>query len=80
MLILTRKLGEVIAVGDDVKIVILDIKGRQVRVGVEAPRQTKVYREEIYQAITEQNKESTKSHSISLDDILANLKTKIEKT
>lgn len=80
MLILTRKLGEVIAVGDDIKIVILDIKGRQVRLGVEAPRHTKVYREEIYQVITEQNKESTKSHSIQIDDILANFKAKIEKT
>ncbi|MFA6411425.1 MAG: carbon storage regulator CsrA [Syntrophales bacterium] len=80
MLILTRKLGEVIAVGDDIKIVILDIKGKHVRVGVKAPRQTKVYREELYQIIIEQNQESTQGHSIQIDDILSIFKNKIEKT
>jgi len=80
MLILTRKLGEVIAVGDDIKIVILDIKGRQVRIGVEAPKQTKVYREEIYQIIAEQNQESAQSQSVRIDDILSKFKSKIEKT
>lgn len=80
MLILTRRLGEVLAVGDDIKIVILDVKGRQVRLGVEAPRQTKVYREEIYQTITQQNKESTQSNFNQINDIFADFKTKIEKT
>ncbi len=80
MLILTRKLGEVIAVGDDIKIVILDIKGRHVRIGVEAPRQTKVYREELYQIIKEQNRESTRYHSLQIDDILSEYKDNIEKT
>jgi carbon storage regulator len=80
MLILTRKLGEEIAVGDDIKIVILDIRGRQVRIGVKAPRQTKVYREELYQLIKEQNLESTQVHSIQIDDVLSKFKNKIEKT
>jgi carbon storage regulator len=80
MLILTRKLGEVIAVGDEIKIVILDIKGRQVRVGVQAPKKTKVYREELYQLITEQNKESSQSDSDRIGDILSILKGKIDKT
>ncbi|HAJ27389.1 MAG TPA: carbon storage regulator [Syntrophus sp. (in: bacteria)] len=80
MLILTRKLGEVVAVGDDIKIVIVDIKGKHVRIGVEAPRQTKIYREELYQIIREQNQESTQSHSIQIDDILSKYKNKIEKT
>jgi carbon storage regulator len=80
MLILTRKLGEVIAVGDDIKIVILDIKGKHVRIGVKAPNQTKVYREELYQIITEQNQEATQDHSIQIDDILSIFKNKIEKT
>jgi len=78
MLILTRKLGEVIAVGDDIKIVILDIKGRQVSIGVEAPRQIKVYREELFRIIAEQNKESTQIHSVQIDTILAKFKDKIE--
>jgi carbon storage regulator len=69
MLILTRKLGEVIAVGDDIKIVILDIKGRQVSIGVEAPRQTKIYREELYQTILEQNRKSAHSNSVEIEDL-----------
>ena len=80
MLILTRKLGEVIAVGDDIKIVILDIKGKHVRLGVEAPRKTKVYREELYEIIAEQNQESTKGHSNQIDGILSKFKNKIDKT
>jgi carbon storage regulator len=80
MLILTRKLGEVIVIGDDIKIVILDIKGKHVRIGVEAPRKTKVYREELYQMIAEQNQESIQSHPIQIDDILSKFKNKIDKT
>jgi len=80
MLILTRKSGEVIAIGDDVKIIILDIKGRQVSIGVEAPSHTKIYREELYQIITQQNKESTQIHSDQIDDVLSKLKNIIEKT
>ncbi len=78
MLILTRKLGEVIAVGDDIKIVILDIKGKHVRIGVEAPSQTKIYREELYQIIKEQNQKSIQIHSVQIDDILTKFKNKIE--
>jgi carbon storage regulator len=55
MLILTRKLGETIAIGDDIKITFLDIKGKQIRIGVEAPKNVSVHRGEIYQMIQEQN-------------------------
>lgn len=55
MLILTRKVGETIMVGDDIRVVVVDIKGRQVRVGVEAPAETKVYRGEIFDKIQEEN-------------------------
>ena len=53
MLVLTRKLGESIAIGDDIKVSIIEIKGKQVRLGIEAPQQTAVHREEIYQKIQE---------------------------
>ena len=56
MLVLTRKLGESIAIGDDIKITIIEIKGKQVRIGIEAPQQTVVHREEIYQRIQEENR------------------------
>lgn len=61
MLVLTRKLGESISIDDDVKIVVLQIKGRQVRLGIEAPRDTKIHREEVYLAIQEQNKAAAQS-------------------
>ncbi|MEA3486361.1 MAG: carbon storage regulator CsrA [Thermodesulfobacteriota bacterium] len=55
MLILTRKLGESIRIGNEIKLTILDIKGRQIRVGVDAPSNVAVHREEVYQMIREQN-------------------------
>lgn len=61
MLVLTRKLGETIAIDDDIKIVVVQIKGRQVRLGIEAPRDTKIHREEIYLSIQEQNKAAADS-------------------
>ena len=51
MLILTRRAGETIMVGDEVKITIIGIKANQVRIGVDAPRQIAVHREEIYHRI-----------------------------
>ena len=53
MLVLTRKLGEGIAIGDDIKIIVMQIKGKQVRLGIKASPSTVVQREEIYQKIHE---------------------------
>lgn len=58
MLVLTRKLGESIAIDDHIRIRVVQIKGKQVRLGIEAPRDTKIHREEVYQAIQDQNKVS----------------------
>ncbi len=55
MLILTRKLGESITIGDDIKITFLDIRGKQIRVGIEAPKTVSVHRQEVYQLIRDQN-------------------------
>ena len=51
MLVLTRRLGESIAIDDDIKITVVQIKGKQVRLGIEAPRDTTIHREEIYRSI-----------------------------
>jgi carbon storage regulator len=55
MLILTRKQGESITIGDDIKVTILDVKGKYIRVGVEAPRALAVHRQEIYPVEKENN-------------------------
>jgi carbon storage regulator len=55
MLILTRKLGEQIAIGDDICITLLEIKGSQVKLGIEAPRSMGIYRNEIYEKIVTEN-------------------------
>ena len=51
MLILTRRVGETVMIGDDVTITVLGVKGNQVRVGINAPKHVAVHREEIYQRI-----------------------------
>jgi carbon storage regulator len=61
MLILTRKLGESLRIGDDVRITVVEIKGNQVRIGIAAPRSCPIYREEIYLQIQSANKEAVAS-------------------
>jgi carbon storage regulator len=62
MLVLTRKLGESITIDDNIKIRVEKIRGKQVRLGIEAPKETRIYREEVYNAIKEQNEESSQTN------------------
>ena len=67
MLILTRKAGQKIRVGDDIEISILDIKGRQVRIGINAPEGLPVHREEIFQRILQENIKAAESSAEDID-------------
>ena len=67
MLILTRRIGEVLRVGDEVSITVLGIKGNQVRIGIDAPKDVAVHREEIYQRIKNET-HPQESHADSHDD------------
>jgi carbon storage regulator len=67
MLILTRKVGESIAIGDEITIKVLGIQGRQVRLGVVAPTYIPVHREEIYKKIQEENKKGSFGKEIDFE-------------
>ena len=55
MLVLTRKVGESIAIGDQIKIRVVEVKGNSIRIGIDAPADFRIYREEIYLKVQEQN-------------------------
>lgn len=59
MLILTRKVGESVLIGDDISITVLSVRGNQVKLGVQAPKEVSVHREEIYQQIKKKQDESS---------------------
>jgi len=63
MLVLTRKLGENIRIGDSVKITVLEVRSGQVKLGIEAPPEVKVHREEIYARIQEENRRARLAES-----------------
>lgn len=64
MLILSRKINEKIRIGDDIVLTIIDIKGDQAKIGVEAPGHIKVYRQEVWSSIQRENKAASQGISI----------------
>ena len=66
MLVLTRKLGESITIDDRITITVIVLKGNQVKLGIDAPAETKIYRQEIYARIMEANKQAATSRQQNL--------------
>ena len=62
MLILTRRVGESLRIGDDVSVTVLGIKGSQVRIGVNAPKSVSVHREEVYDRIDDENSKNSEDN------------------
>ena len=69
MLILTRRVGETVMIGDDIAITVLGVKGNQVRVGVNAPKEVSVHREEIYERIKREEQTGISSRRVSSSEI-----------
>ncbi len=69
MLVLTRKLGEVITIGEEVRITVVNIEGNQVKIGIDAPKHVKVHRAEIFERIRQENIEAARPASIRVADL-----------
>ena len=78
MLILTRKLGESITIGDNVKVTVLGIYGRQVRLGIDAPLKVVVHREEVYVKIQNENRKAAQTGKKDLMSVVTMLKNKFK--
>ena len=79
MLILTRKLGESITIGDEIKVTVLGVFGRQVRLGVDAPPAVIVHREEVYLKIQDENRAASGSIRDDLTKIAGFLRDMVRK-
>lgn len=69
MLILTRKKGEMIRINENIKIIISDVDGKNIKIGIEAPKDVKVYREEVYERILEENTKASEVNADSLNKL-----------
>lgn len=76
MLALTRKIGEKIVIADQIVLTVVDIKGDNVRLAIEAPKTVKIFRGEIYQAIVDENKQAATVNPLANLDLLKHIEFK----
>ena len=76
MLALTRKVGERIVIGDNIVVTVVSIKGDSIRLAIEAPKEIKIYRGEIFDAIVAENKQAAVPQDLSELDLLKGLQIK----
>lgn len=69
MLVLSRKVGESIMIGDDIKVKVIAVDGDQVKLGIEAPRSVKVDRQEVFEAIQQENRDATQFDTNLLEQL-----------
>jgi carbon storage regulator len=79
MLILTRKLNEKIKIGEDITVTIVEVRGDQVKIGIEAPNHVKVFRQEVFQAIQQENRAAAGSAAPGNTEALKKLNATLEK-
>jgi len=78
MLVLTRRIGESIKINEDVKITVIDVKGKNIRLGIEAPRETKIYREEVFLKIKQENRSAATPAKIDMGKISQLMKENLD--
>lgn len=74
MLVLTRKIDESIIIGDNIKVFIVDVRGDQVKLGIDAPKDISVHRQEIYEDIQQENKRAALSKHVNVDEVIRSLR------
>ncbi len=79
MLVLSRKINQSIIIGDDIEIMLVDIRGDQIKLGINAPKNVKIFRKEVYEDIENQNLEASKYTSKEIDVLASFIKNKLGK-
>ena len=78
MLVLTRKVGEGLVIGDEIRITVVEIKGGGIRLGIEAPPEVKIHRQEVFERILQENKEASQWNLADLDKLSTDLQNREE--
>ena len=76
MLVLSRKVGEGFLIGDDILVKIVEVKGGSIRIGIDAPRDKKIYRQEVFEKIKEQNVAAAQWANMDLDALSDSISTR----